>query len=486
MKIYASEIELRDVLTNNKISFASQLRKAPNELSEEQIVEFTEKFAIPKAIATNLGQLDLYYLDSILVSVGINKNDDYFDPAEVWVARKTPEDKQINYEHNEKDIIGHITSCYAVDEQLRRIPEDVLVDRLPDKFHIITGGVLYKKWEDDDLKKRMGEMIDEIEAGELYVSMECLFNDFDYILLEENGKASVIDRDSSTAFLTKYLRAYGGTGVYQDKRIGRVIRNITFSGKGIVRKPANPESIIFNNTSPVLVKAKENNGENDTMAKLETEMTVDVKTPDLEAMASEVKELKQLLADERKAKAEAKVQAEKEAKAKAEKDLNDLKDSVKAKDNEIETLKAKLVDSEKAVTEAKKSVEEAEKNSKAAQEELAKIATAKKCADRIAALVKAGKSEDDAKILEKTFTSVNDEAFNAIVENLTVAAVDPEDEEDSEDDGEAEAAKALANAEKTKAQTGAKAKGSQKNFEDIFEGLVKSFASHSRYANKQS
>ena len=47
------------------------------------------------------------------------------------------------------------------------------------------------------------------------------------------------------SYLTKYLRAYGGQGEYDNYKIGRVLRNITFSGKGFVDKPANPDSVIF-------------------------------------------------------------------------------------------------------------------------------------------------------------------------------------------------------------------------------------------------
>ena len=46
-------------------------------------------------------------------------------------------------------------------------------------------------------------------------------------------------------FLHKHLRAYGGKGGYEDHKIGRLLRNIVFSGKGFVNKPANPDSVIF-------------------------------------------------------------------------------------------------------------------------------------------------------------------------------------------------------------------------------------------------
>ncbi len=41
------------------------------------------------------------------------------------------------------------------------------------------------------------------------------------------------------------MRIYGGEGIYNNYRIGRFLKNMVFSGKGYVDKPANPESVIF-------------------------------------------------------------------------------------------------------------------------------------------------------------------------------------------------------------------------------------------------
>jgi hypothetical protein len=80
--------------------------------------------------------------------------------------------------------------------------------------------------------------------------MECFFKGFDYGLLNKStGEFKVLARNSETAFLTKFLRAYGGLGEHDNYKIGRVLRNITFSGKGFVDKPANPDSIIFTKDS---------------------------------------------------------------------------------------------------------------------------------------------------------------------------------------------------------------------------------------------
>lgn len=72
------------------------------------------------------------------------------------------------------------------------------------------------------------------------------FNGFDYgITNKTTGEYKVLARNEETSYLTKHLKAYGGLGEHEDYKIGRVLRNITFSGKGFVDKPANPDSIIF-------------------------------------------------------------------------------------------------------------------------------------------------------------------------------------------------------------------------------------------------
>ena len=67
-----------------------------------------------ETLATNKDQFDLYYINSVLVSTGWNKNDDVFDTRETWAARTTPQDKQFNFGHDEKDIIGHITDNMVI------------------------------------------------------------------------------------------------------------------------------------------------------------------------------------------------------------------------------------------------------------------------------------------------------------------------------------------------------------------------------------
>lgn len=220
-------------------------------------LEICDPFLLNKplrAVAENKNQMDLHYLKSILVTTGWNKNDDVFDKAEVWTARNTPSDKPFNYEHDQKQIIGHITGSKVIDEDGNDVVEGVSVDELPKKFHILTSAVLYKFWEDPKKQEEMNDIISGIANNKWFVSMEALFNNFDYAM-DDGVTAKVIARNEKTAFLTKHLRAYGGNGVFNNIKIGRVLKNIVFSGKGLVRKPANPESIIFDETEAFITSS---------------------------------------------------------------------------------------------------------------------------------------------------------------------------------------------------------------------------------------
>ena len=248
MKIYKSEIQagLEDAIkANASIAYSSPVSfYTPNIEQKESIKNLV--VAQDKAISENKDQYDLYYLSSILVSTGWNKNDDVFDLNETWGAKDSPVDKQFNFMHDESDIIGHITGSVVLDSDGNEIDDISNID----KFDIATSAVLYNSWTTPELRERMSKLIAEIEEGKWFVSMECLFNNFDYAVVSPDGENTVVSRDETSAFLTKHLRAYGGSGKYEGYTVGRLLRNIAFSGKGLVSNPANPRSVILNDVNP--------------------------------------------------------------------------------------------------------------------------------------------------------------------------------------------------------------------------------------------
>jgi hypothetical protein len=185
-------------------------------------------------------QNDLAALSSILVTTGWNLNDDVFLPSEVWAARNTPRHKPINYMHDSSTILGHIISANVVDKNGNIIVSE---ENLTEDFEIEVAGVLYKNLF--AIKDLVDEVIEKSSKGEMFVSMECWFNDFDYAFLDKtSGVTQIINRNESTAFLTKHLRAFGGSGEFNNFKVGRVFRNIVFGGEGLVDNPANPRSVI--------------------------------------------------------------------------------------------------------------------------------------------------------------------------------------------------------------------------------------------------
>ena len=402
---------------------------------------------------------DLYYVQSILVTSNWNKNDDVFNAAEVWAARKTPEDKPTNLEHDEKTIVGHIISNWAVDENGKVLDETMAAEDLPEKFHIITGSVIYKAYTDPELKMRSQSLINDIESGQKYVSMECYFKGFDYGLLDTQGKLKVVARNADTAFLTRHLRAYGGTGTHENYQIGRVLRDITFSGKGFVDKPANPESIIFNKEDltkimhaeeqkkPVLEKTgvlksnKISNSQNDgvhmnleteitqlqqTMASIKSDYDINLETSksQIEQLKSVNSELKQELdktmsnqeeiskANEAKvSELEAQVAELKSVNEQAEAAKTEIVAETEAKTAEhAETLKAK----EAELTSKSEELEEIVKELAMYKEEKAKLEKEMKKNKRMATLVEAGMSQEEAEKTESTLDSLTEEQFETI------------------------------------------------------------------------
>ena len=404
MKIYQSEIDSgleEQIKANASIAYSSPVSfYIPNKEQKESIKNLV--VAQESAIAENKDQYDLYYLNSILVSTGWNKNDDVFDMEETWAAKDTPSDKQFNFMHNEADIIGHITGSVVLDQSGNEVEDISNIE----KFDIATSAVLYNSWTNPELKERMAKIIAEIEEGKWFVSMECLFNDFDYAVVTPEGEGKVLARDEESAFLTKHLRAYGGTGKYEGYTIGRLLRNIAFSGKGLVSNPANPRSVILNDVNPFA----------SAQAEEITNSNINMENKDMsDVLKEQVEELKAELA------------TAKEAAKALETEMTKQKDEeIQSK---IEAFEAVVSQKDEAITEAQAAVEAAEAKVAELQEAIAKKdeelaeALAKieaheaevKAMARRAALVEAGAEEEEVEAILESFAEATDEMFEQVV-----------------------------------------------------------------------
>lgn len=188
--------------------------------------------------------MDVLYLESCLVSAGnmagINDNDDIFTREEAWAARHTPVMKPLNWQHNDKDIVGVMYSIQARDLDGNVL--DFESETPPDcDFDLYTEAVVWRLIHPE----RAQEVESRAKSRDLFVSMEAWFDDYGYGMCDAAGKLdNIVSRDKSTAFLEDHLKINRGSGSYEGKRIGRVLRSITFGGCGLVDRPANKRSFI--------------------------------------------------------------------------------------------------------------------------------------------------------------------------------------------------------------------------------------------------
>lgn len=380
IKVYPAEINDKLNLTNS-VSFASVIEKNVTDLSR------LEKFQRTVASA-NPNQVDLFYRYAILASIGWNGNDDVFLKEELWKARATPVDKQLNFMHSDDYIIGHMTEAIAFDKEGNVVEESESI------FDIGVGFVLYKALANEERREKVAEIISEIDEGKWFVSMECRFPDFDYAVIDSKGNHKIVQRTEASAFLTKHLRAYGGTGEYQEYKIGRVLKDLFFSGIGIVDNPANKRSIIFD-TSDV----KSFSSQGSIIIRESSQMEEEVKQ-----LKAELAKANEKLADVEKTKAEV-VNKQIEALNKQVAELTETAESAKKacseKDAEMDKMKKDKEACASEIETLKKTV--------------ADLKTEQVKAGRLSALAKVGLN--DAKALEvyNAWATVSDEQFNQIV-----------------------------------------------------------------------
>lgn len=349
----------------------------------------------------------LFPFKAILVSTTWNGNDDVFHPYEVWSARNTVKDKRLNLEHDENDIIGHTTSSLTIDNEGNVLDDSTTLDELPEKYHILSNSVIYKNWSNKEKRDRVNKIIEEIPLDKWFVSVEALFSSFDYAILDEQGTFKLIARTEETSFLTKHLRCYGGKGVYEGSKVGRVPRNLVFSGKGIVKVPANPDSIILAKKYDFVMQNKN--------------MGYDIQVNNNKTKEAQMEqELKNEIA--KLQEANQKLQA-----SLAEINVKDFKTQIETLNNELKAKQENLVSTDSLLKTAREElksaidkVAEVEKQRDELKSKFDKLEADKKYTDRISLVVSKLKlDEAKAKKLVDSLSILSDEAFASNIEIQT-------------------------------------------------------------------
>lgn len=192
-------------------------------------------------------QADLQYIRSILVSAGTNKNGAHFLPSEMMKAHNTIVHKAIDIEHEEDKVVGHIYDCAFLFKNGEVFdPTKLMADykessKSPDNIDIdiAIAGIIHKA--------RFPNVSEEIGKGDWKVSMECFFKDFDLLIGNEiitRKEAQSLGYDADS-MIGGFVKVMAGTKLLGKHLVARVLRDIHFSGMGIVKNPANPHSIIL-------------------------------------------------------------------------------------------------------------------------------------------------------------------------------------------------------------------------------------------------
>lgn len=462
IKVYPAESEIaQSILNNTKAS--CQIQFLPHEPSRNEA-----KAAIEQIQAgCGLGPMqtdDLFFFRSIMATSSVNLNDDGFLAQEMFRARNTPVAKFVNIEH-EADacavefgaggIVGTIVDSFMMDRDMVLI--DPNTEEVPAFFHLGTTNVIWRHLSNELLRAKATLLIKKIEEGSMAVSMETMFSGFDYGLAtdyESDGtilpeNIEIIERNEETAFMTKHLRAYGGEGEYNGKKLVRMLRGITFTGLGVVSEPANPSSVMLKDED--ILKKTEKMEEvpsvaassgvynNDDTSKTESKMT--------DILESQLKEAQDTIAELRKELELAKELSVKADFEKAQKELQDAQAALKSKEEVIETLESAKACMCNQYEEKAAELEAVKKEKEELAAKLAELEKSRVEAVRVSAFKEKGYDDAEASQIVAKLASLDDETFDVVLAGYAPKAVPADESEIKVEDVEepAEAATASFN-----------------------------------------
>jgi hypothetical protein len=212
---FKAEAGSRQALRGPCVSFASQL---------VPVDPFKVSHGTPSRSHASGGE-HVHFFRAVIASTGWSQNDDVFIVPET-VSADVPNGKPLSCGLGLK-VVGHVESCGLMDKDGKVLSTSTGIDNLPPVFHLVADAVVFA----------------EVTCNP-FLGMDCIFRGFDYAI-GSIEKFRVVRRTGDTAHLTRHLRAYGGTGLYQGERIGRVLKYISFSPQCLVKRPENAVSIML-------------------------------------------------------------------------------------------------------------------------------------------------------------------------------------------------------------------------------------------------
>jgi len=193
---------------------------------------------------------DLLFFSGIFISSGANLNKAFFMPSELVKAAPSINHKAIDIEHAEDDVVGHIYSSTFIDNGGTELDLKNLASMNENQLNameidVLIAGILYKS--------RFPKLAEEVAGGKWKLSMETYFQSYDIkignvIMSRKEAEALGIAAETVLGKMAKVLKK--GKGVAEGQ-VMRVLRDLLFSGCGLVKNPANPRSIILETAKKV-------------------------------------------------------------------------------------------------------------------------------------------------------------------------------------------------------------------------------------------
>lgn len=212
--------------------------------------------ALEKEVASVIGlpnekdrQPDLSYFSSIFVSTGTNLNNAHFLTSEIIKADATIPFKAVDIEHEEDQIIGHIYKHAITDKDGKELSKEFLnkpaAELDKEEIHVEIASIIYKA--------RFPQIAQEVAEKKWKVSMETYYRDYDVLVgssIMSKDEAAVLGFDfENESNYGKQAQIIKDNKVVSEGIIAKVLRDLCFSGVGIVQNPANPPSIVLETTA---------------------------------------------------------------------------------------------------------------------------------------------------------------------------------------------------------------------------------------------
>lgn len=301
-----------------------------------------------------------------------NKNGDVIDTKTAIGVLNSFKSKFLNRDHNRDKVIGHIVNAQfsSMGESNLLYPIDVVETK--DPFNIALGGVVYKI-VDSAYAKQVEESADEDSPryNSISASWELGLANYKIAMGSPNLKeCQIIDNPKHIEELKKYLRAYGGNGMYNNEPVFRLIGEECLAlGCGLVSNPAANVKGILTRKKEAEMTAENSRASffNNFFDKNQKQSVTPIKTPqNMEKFEQILEEIKAhmikdnttkgfeaAMADKIREASESYVAKVNEAKAsqeKAEKEASELKASQEALAVQLAETKDKLAKIEAAAS----------------------------------------------------------------------------------------------------------------------------------------